>query len=92
MHTPFDPNASVSAPVAPATGPSSADIARKELQMRWQQLIGPAQLRWSKVTEAELHKTAGNEHQLAVLLQGRYRIPRGDAYRQVQSFHDSQKV
>lgn len=57
---------------------------------QWASLIGPAKLRWKKLTDAELLKTAGNEHQLAVLVQGRYDIPRGDAYRQVKSFHDSQ--
>jgi hypothetical protein len=96
MQTPFDSNvatpAPLSAPSPPATVASAADLARQDLQARWKQLVAPAQLRWSKLTEAELHKTAGNEHQLAVLVQGRYRIPRGDAYRQVQSFHDSQKV
>jgi hypothetical protein len=96
MHTPYDSNASASAPIAalspPAVAATAADTARQDLQARWKQLVAPAQLRWSKLTEAELHKTAGNEHQLAVLLQGRYRIPRGDAYRQVQSFHASQKV
>lgn len=96
MQTPFDSNAAISVPSAapslPAVVVSVADLARQDLQARWKQLVAPAQLRWSKLTEAELHKTAGNEHQLAVLVQGRYRIPRGDAYRQVQSFHDSQKV
>lgn len=57
---------------------------------KWAQLIGPAKLFWGKLTEAELQKTEGNEHRLATLVQGRYDIPRGDAYRQVKSFHAKQ--
>jgi hypothetical protein len=88
MQTPFDPNASATAatPQAPVQEGTAEDP-----KARWQQLIGPAKLRWSKLTEAELQKTQGIEHQLAVLVQGRYDIPRGDAYRQVRSFHETQK-
>lgn len=92
MNTPIDPNApkAVVPPLQPAL--TVAAVASNEAKLRWPGLIGAAKLRWSKLTDAELHKTAGNEHQLAVLVQGRYDIPRGDAYRQVKSFHDSQKV
>jgi len=92
MQTPFDP-ASTAAQPAPAIPAVSAEIsAANDAKIRWQQLIGPARLRWSKLSEADLLKTAGNEHQLAVLVQGRYDIPRGDAYRQVKSFHETQKL
>lgn len=57
----------------------------------WANLIGPAKLHWEKLTPEELQKTEGNEHRLATLVQARYKIPRGDAYRQVKSFHAGQK-
>ncbi len=59
---------------------------------KWKGQIGPAKLFWDKLTESELQKTEGNEHRLATLVQARYAIPRGDAYRQVKSFHEKQKV
>jgi hypothetical protein len=59
---------------------------------KWTGQIGPAKLFWDKLTEAELQKTEGNEHRLATLVQARYAIPRGDAYRQVKSFHEKQKA
>jgi hypothetical protein len=90
MPTPFDSIAAASA-ARPVLAETHAAATPQDLLARWQLLIGAARLRWSKLTEAELHKTAGNDHQLAVLLQGRYRIPRGDAYRQVKGFHDDQK-
>lgn len=58
----------------------------------WARLMGPAKLHWDKLTDAELLKTEGNEHRLATLVQQRYDIPRGDAYRQVKSFHEKQKA
>jgi uncharacterized protein YjbJ (UPF0337 family) len=66
--------------------------ARQDNKEKWKLLIGAAKLRWSKLTVVELQKTEGIEHQLAVLVQGRYDIPRGDAYRQVKSFHEAQKA
>jgi hypothetical protein len=93
MQTPFDPNASPTAvtPLSAVSATAIHEAAVEDLKARWQQLIAPAKLRWSKLTEAELQKTQGIEHQLAVLVQGRYDIPRGDAYRQVRSFHETQK-
>jgi hypothetical protein len=71
-----------------AKGESAVD----DPESKWQLLIGPAKLFWDKLTDAELQKTQGNEHRLATLVQARYAIPRGDAYRQVKSFHEKQKA
>ncbi len=82
----------------PSTEGDAASSAPKSLiatvtgtNAAWANLIGPANLHWEKLTPEELQKTEGNEHRLATLVQARYKIPRGDAYRQVKSFHAGQK-
>jgi uncharacterized protein YjbJ (UPF0337 family) len=90
MSSPFDPLASAT-PAASPPETTAEHTPAEAARARWPQLIAAARLRWGKLTEADLLKTAGNEHQLAVLVQGRYDIPRGDAYRQVRSFHEAQK-
>jgi uncharacterized protein YjbJ (UPF0337 family) len=90
--------AAVAAPVGAAKGddevmsqpPPPAKVV-EDPKAKWARLMGPAKLHWDKLTDAELLKTEGNEHRLATLVQQRYDIPRGDAYRQVKSFHEKQK-
>lgn len=93
------PNAAaVAAPVGAAKGddevmsqPPPAKVV-EDPKAKWARLMGPAKLHWDKLTDAELLKTEGNEHRLATLVQQRYDIPRGDAYRQVKGFHEKQKA
>jgi hypothetical protein len=97
MTTPIATNtpssaATPSTSLPPSALPLNTLDAKQDNKEKWKLLIGPAKLRWSKLTVVELQKTEGIEHQLAVLVQGRYDIPRGDAYRQVKSFHEAQKA
>lgn len=92
MPSPFDLQPNTATPAASTPAATTAITPAEAARTRWPQLIAAARLRWSKLSEADLLKTAGNEHQLAVLVQGRYDIPRGDAYRQVRSFHEAQKI
>jgi uncharacterized protein YjbJ (UPF0337 family) len=91
--------AAVAAPVGAAKGddevmrqPAPPAKVVDDPKAKWARLLGPAKLQWDKLTDAELLKTEGNEHRLATLVQQRYDIPRGDAYRQVKSFHEKQKA
>lgn len=55
----------------------------------WQKRIGAAHKVWSKLSESELKKSAGEPAKLAELVQMRYSISRPDADKQVKNFIDN---
>ncbi|WP_152342846.1 hypothetical protein [Rheinheimera sp. KL1] len=55
----------------------------------WQKRIGAAHKVWSKLSESELKKSAGEPEKLAELVQTRYSISRSDADKQVRNFIDN---
>lgn len=55
----------------------------------WQKRIGAAHKVWSKLSESDLKKSAGEPAKLAELVQMRYSISRPDADKQVKNFIDN---
>jgi hypothetical protein len=52
----------------------------------WQKRVGAAHKMWSKLSESELKKSAGEPAKLAELVQTRYSISRTEADKQVKNF------
>jgi hypothetical protein len=55
----------------------------------WQKRIGAAHKVWSKLSESELKKSAGEPAKLSELVQQRYSVSRTDADKQVKNFIDN---
>lgn len=55
----------------------------------WQKRVGAAHKVWSKLSESELKKSAGEPAKLSELVQNRYSISRSDADKQVKNFIDN---
>jgi hypothetical protein len=55
----------------------------------WQKRIGAAHKVWSKLSESDLKKSAGEPAKLSELVQTRYSISRSDADKQVKNFIDN---
>lgn len=55
----------------------------------WQKRIGAAHKVWSKLSESELKKSAGEPAKLSELVQQRYSVSRSDADKQVKNFIDN---
>ncbi len=55
----------------------------------WQKRIGAAHKVWSKLSESELKKSAGEPAKLSELVQLRYSIARPEADKQVKNFIDN---
>lgn len=55
----------------------------------WQKRVGAAHKMWSKLSESELKKSAGEPAKLAELVQTRYSISRPEADKQVKKFIDN---
>lgn len=55
----------------------------------WQKRVAAAHKVWSKLSESELKKSAGEPARLAELVQMRYSISRPDADKQVKNFIDN---
>lgn len=53
---------------------------------KWDSQVKAAKHEWSKLSEAELQKSAGNSQQLTGLIQQRYAIERHVAEKQVKAF------
>lgn len=55
----------------------------------WQKRIGAAHKVWSKLSQSDLKKSAGEPAKLSELVQTRYSISRSDADKQVKNFIDN---
>ncbi len=66
----------------------SAPLQTKAADNAWQKRVGAAHKVWSKLSESELKKSAGEPAKLAELVQLRYSISRPDADKQVKNFID----
>ncbi|CAI3797835.1 hypothetical protein [Rheinheimera sp. MM224] len=67
----------------------SSPLHTKASDDAWQKRIGAAHKVWSKLSESELKKSAGEPAKLAELVQMRYSISRPDADKQVKNFIDN---
>lgn len=67
----------------------SSPLQTKASDDAWQKRIGAAHKVWSKLSESELKKSAGEPAKLAELVQMRYSISRQDADKQVKNFIDN---
>lgn len=67
----------------------SAPLHTKASDDAWQKRIGAAHKVWSKLSESELKKSAGEPAKLSELVQLRYSISRPDADKQVKNFIDN---
>lgn len=65
---------------------AQAQAATEKFNGKWQEQIGTAKNTWSRLTEEELEKSEGKQHQLAGLVQGRYGLTRDEADKQVKDF------
>lgn len=78
-----------------ATNPQSAakgastQAQTKTSDDAWQKRIGAAHKVWSKLSESELKKSAGEPAKLSELVQLRYSIARPEADKQVKNFIDN---
>lgn len=68
---------------------ASAQTQPRKSDDAWQKRIGAAHKVWSKLSESELKKSAGEPAKLAELVQLRYSISRSDADKQVKNFIDN---
>jgi hypothetical protein len=79
---------------AASTQPKSGSVKEVSAPLQttaadaWQKRLGAAHKVWSKLSESELKKSAGEPAKLAELVQLRYSISRPDADKQVKHFID----
>lgn len=69
----------------------SAPLQNKSTDDAWQKRVGAAHKVWSKLSESELKKSAGEPAKLSELVQSRYSLSRSDADKQVKSFIDNRQ-
>lgn len=67
----------------------SSPLHTKASDDAWPKRIGAAHKVWSKLSESELKKSAGEPAKLAELVQMRYSITRPEADKQVKNFIDN---
>lgn len=72
-----------------STKSASSAAPSKTQDDSWQKRIGAAHKVWSKLSESELKKSAGEPGKLAELVQERYSVSRADADKQVKNFIDN---
>lgn len=85
-----DSKTSKAAPPPQSTSKNTAAPAHtKASDEAWQKRIGAAHKVWSKLSESDLKKSAGEPAKLAELVQQRYSISRPDADKQVKNFIDN---
>lgn len=68
---------------------SASAMKNKTSDDAWQKRVAAAHKVWSKLSESELKKSAGEPAKLAELVQLRYSISRPDADKQVKNFIDN---
>ena len=74
-------------------GPQEEAVpTREKTTVEWHQLIGAARLMWSKVTEAELLASEGEEQKLTNIISSRYVLSRNTANTQVKKFLTTQLI
>lgn len=82
--------ASKSEAINPSAGKGvSSPLQTKSADDAWQKRVGAAHKVWSKLSESELKKSAGEPAKLSELVQNRYSISRSDADKQVKNFIDN---
>lgn len=89
MNSPKDKTTPITAVKATTAKGSSTPVKAKAAENVWQKRIGAARKVWSKLSESELKKSAGEPDKLAELVQMRYSISRQDADKQVKNFVDN---
>lgn len=76
-------------PQQSASKGAPAQTPMKTSDDAWQKRIGAAHKVWSKLSESELKKSAGEPAKLSELVQLRYSIARPEADKQVKNFIDN---
>jgi hypothetical protein len=73
----------------PQNAAKGASTQNKTSDDAWQKRISAAHKVWSKLSESELKKSAGEPAKLSELVQLRYSIARPEADKQVKNFIDN---
>jgi hypothetical protein len=79
-------------PEAVQQGQQVQAVQSENTIVEWHQLIGAARLMWSKVTEAELLASEGEEQKLTNIISARYVLSRNTANTQVKKFLTTQLI
>ena len=61
-------------------------MTRNQLEGRWEQVKGRAQVTWGRLTDQDLDLIAGRHDELVGILQERYGLMRHELERQVSRF------